>query len=181
MPLALDLHLEPLADGVHGAHADAVEPSADLVARVIELAARVKDRHDDLGGADAAVRHDADGDAATVVLDRHRPVEVDRHVHPRAEAAEVLVDGVVDDLPHQVVKAGAVVHVADVHARALADRLETLENGDAGAVVAGRRGRYVVCGVLAFDMGGADPSAGPAPRRARYLAMPFQSPRISGV
>jgi hypothetical protein len=44
---------------------------------------------------------------------------------------EVLVDGVVDDLPHEVVEPGAVVHVADVHAGALADRLEPLERGDA--------------------------------------------------
>ena len=53
-------------------------------------------------------------------------------------AGEVLVDRVVDDLPDEVVQARAVVHVADVHARALADGLEALEDGDAVLVVAGR-------------------------------------------
>ena len=64
----------------------------------------------------------------------------------------MLVDRVVDRLPHQVVQAGAVVHVADVHAGALADRLEALEDGDALAAVAGgrssetARGRYAPAG-----------------------------------
>ena len=44
-------------------------------------------------------------------------------------AVHRLVDGVVDDLPDQVVQSRA-AHAADVHARALADGLEALEDGD---------------------------------------------------
>ena len=52
-------------------------------------------------------------------------------------AGKRLVDAVVDDLVHHVVQAGAVVGVADVHARALANRIEALEDLDRfGAVVA---------------------------------------------
>ena len=40
-----------------------------------------------------------------------------------------LVDGVVDDLPHQMVQAGA-AHAADVHAGPLANRLEPFEYSD---------------------------------------------------
>ena len=49
-------------------------------------------------------------------------------------AGQRLVDGVVDDLPHQVVQA-ALAGGADVHAGALADRLEPLEDLDRGGVV----------------------------------------------
>jgi len=45
-------------------------------------------------------------------------------------AGQVLVDAVVDDLPDQVVQARAVVNIADVHPRALANRLEAFENRD---------------------------------------------------
>ena len=41
-----------------------------------------------------------------------------------------LVDAVVDDLVHHVVQARAVVGVADIHAGALADSLQPLENLD---------------------------------------------------
>ena len=45
-------------------------------------------------------------------------------------AGERLVDGVVDHLVDHVVQARAVVGVADIHARALAHRIEALEDLD---------------------------------------------------
>ena len=61
------------------------------------------------------------------------------HVDAVAEAGERFVDGVVDDLVDHVVKPGAVIGVADVHAGALANRLEALEDLDlVGVVVVGR-------------------------------------------
>ena len=58
-----------------------------------------------------------------------------------AEAGERLVDGVVDDLVDEVVQAHHAGR-ADVHARALADRLEALEDGDVLRVVAGGAARH---------------------------------------
>ena len=77
----------------------------------------------------------ADGDAAPVVGDGDRVVRVDRDVDARAVAGERLVDRVVDDLVDEVVQA-AHAGRADVHAGALADRLEALEDGDVLGVVA---------------------------------------------
>ena len=74
-------------------------------------------------------------DATAVVLDGHRVVVVDDDVDPIAVAREVLVDRVVDDLVDEVVQAGAVIGVPDVHARALADTLEPLQDGDGSAIV----------------------------------------------
>jgi hypothetical protein len=54
----------------------------------------------------------------------------------RAEAAEMLVDRVVDSFPNQMVQARAVVNVADVHTRAFTNRLEPLQNRDVVAAVA---------------------------------------------
>ena len=45
-------------------------------------------------------------------------------------AGERLVDGVVDDLVHHVMQAGAVIGVADIHARPLAHGVEALEDLD---------------------------------------------------
>jgi len=65
-----------------------------------------------------------DRDAAAVVLDGDRlAVLVQRHPDVVGEAVDHLVDRVVDDLPQQVVIA-AVIDAADVHAGALANRLE---------------------------------------------------------
>jgi hypothetical protein len=76
-----------------------------------------------------------DRDAAAVVGDGDRVVRVDRHLDGGGVAGESLVDGVVDDLPDEVVQT-ALTGRADVHARTLANRLETLEDGDVLGVVA---------------------------------------------
>ncbi len=61
-------------------------------------------------------------------------VGVDGHVDAVAVAGQRLVDGVVDDLVDQVVQARGTGR-ADVHAGALAHRLQALEDGDVlGAV-----------------------------------------------
>ena len=58
-----------------------------------------------------------------------------------AVAAERLVDGVVDDLPEAVHEAAGVGR-ADVHAGALAHRLEALEHGEmAGGIVGAHVGQ----------------------------------------
>src|SRR5207302_10801752 len=58
----------------------------------------------------------------------------------RSVAGEGLVDRVVDDLVDHVVQARAVVGVADVHARALAHRIEALQDLDGFRTVIGNRG-----------------------------------------
>jgi hypothetical protein len=69
-----------------------------------------------------------------------------------AVAGQRLVDGVVHHLEHQVVQAGAVGGVADVHARALAHRLQAFQDLDGlGAIAAGAWGRG---GLLAVGGGG---------------------------
>ena len=62
---------------------------------------------------------------------------MDRDDDVVAVAGQRLVDRVVDHLEHHVVQPGAVLRVADVHARTLAHGLQPLEDLDAaGAVVA---------------------------------------------
>ena len=92
--------------------------------------------HDDLGSANALFVH-ADRNAAAVVDDRDRTFRVNRDGHPVAVARQVLVDSVVDHLPNEVVKAGAIVRIADVHTRALANRLEPFEHLNGALIVAG--------------------------------------------
>ena len=58
--------------------------------------------------------------------------------HLGGVAGQRLVDGVVDDLVDHVVQAGAVIGVADIHARPLAHGVEALEDLDRfGAVIGG--------------------------------------------
>ena len=136
--VAVDLDEEPLGQRVDDADADAVQAAGDLVAAAAELAAGVEHGEHDLGRALALVRTGrvrVDRDAAAVVVDAAAAVGEQRDGDARAVAGHRLVDGVVDDLPDQVVQPGQAGR-ADVHARALAHRIEALEDLDVlGAVV----------------------------------------------
>ena len=133
--VAPDFQVEPLRQRVHDRHADAVQAARNLVGVVVELAAGVQHRQHDFGGRLAALVH-VGRNAAAVVDDGDRVVEVNRDVDFGAEAGERFVDRVVDDFVDQVMQSGR-PGGADVHRRALADRFEAFEDLDAfRAVVA---------------------------------------------
>ena len=133
--VAPDAQLQPDRQRVDDGDADAVQAAGNLVRILVELSAGVQLRHDDLRRRNALLVVDAGGDAASVVGDGAGAVGVQSRGDQRRVAGERLVDGVVDDLIDHVVQAGAVVGVADIHARALAHRVETAQNLDgAGAI-----------------------------------------------
>ena len=81
-----------------------MQTGGNLVARVVELAASMQHGHHDLCGADATVLHDADRDAAAIVLHSDRTVEMDGDDEAVTKACQVLVDRVVDCFPDEVVQ-----------------------------------------------------------------------------
>ena len=138
LAVAVDLEQQSLGQGVDDAHADAVEAAGNLVAVTTELAAGVEHGEHHLGRALALVatgRIRVDGNAAPVVLDPTAAVGEQGDDDAIGEPRHRLVDGVVDDLPDQVMEAGQPGR-PDVHPWALAHRVETFEHLDVlGAVV----------------------------------------------
>src|SRR5690606_29861086 len=116
-------------EGVDDRDAHAVQPAGDRIAGAAELSARVQDRHHDLDGRPTLGGVDRYGDAATVVHDPHATVGEQGDLDVVAVSGERLVHRVVHSLVHQVVET-ALTGRADVHAGALADCLEPLENRD---------------------------------------------------
>ena len=156
LAVAVDLDLEPLADEVDDARADAVQAARRLVGAVLvvlELAARAERGEDDLDGRDLRLGVHADGDAPAVVAARAASVGLDLHVDVVRVAGERLVDRVVDDLVDEVVQAARVV-AADVHAGAEADVLDVGQHLDLRlAVLAGDLAAEPLSG---SDGGGVD-------------------------
>ncbi len=137
---ALATHFDVDAGGqrVHHGDAHAVQTAGDRVAAAAELAAGVQLGHHRLDAGDAFARHLIDGDASSIVHDAHTAVGQNRHFDVGGVAGQGLVDGVVDDLVHQMVQA-ARSGGADVHARADAHRLKAFQNPQVGGVVVFRR------------------------------------------
>ena len=123
-----DAQLQPVRQCVHDRHAHAVETARDLVAVLVELPARMKLGHDDLGGRDAFGRVHVGRNAATVVPHRDRAVGMDPHADKVGVTGQRLVNAVVDDLIDHVMQARAIVRVANIHARSLSHGFQAFEN-----------------------------------------------------
>ena len=139
LAVAPDGQIEPFGERIDDADADAVETAGHLVgiivAGVLELTASMKLGHDDFSRRHAFLRMDSGRDSAAIVLDRHGTVGIELNEDPVAMAGKRFVDRIVADLEHHMVKTRAVVGVTDVHAGALAHRVEALEDLDALGVV----------------------------------------------
>jgi hypothetical protein len=133
--LAADLELEAIRERVDHRDADAVQAPRDLVGRVVELSTGVQPGHHDLGGGDLLGRVLFGRDPAAVVDHRDAAVLMDRDLDLATEPGHRLVDRVVDHLVDEMVQT-LESSGPDVHRRALANRLEALENLDGTGVVA---------------------------------------------
>jgi hypothetical protein len=133
--VAHDFHLEAVGQGVGDGHADPVQAAGETVGGVVvglvELAAGVQAGEDHFNGGHAFHRVDLDRNAATVVGDADRAVQVQGDADLLAEAGHGLIGGVVDDFLDDVER----VFGAGVHPRSLFDRLEALQHGDGIGVV----------------------------------------------
>ena len=147
LAIAAHCQAQPLAQAIDAAHAHAVQPARDLVAVLVELATGMQLGQRDLGrtalGLVLVVHLDAGRNASAVVGDADGVVGMDGHDDVVAMPGQRFVDRVVDHLEHQVVQAGAVGGVSDVHARALAHRFEPFEDLDAAFTVSGALRRIV--------------------------------------
>ncbi len=138
--VAPDRHLQPLGQRIRHRHTHAVQAAREAVGAaraLVELAARMQAREDDLHHRHTLFGVQAEGDAAAVVGDGDGAVGVQGQVDALAETGQRLVGGVVDDLLDDVQR----VVGAGVHARPLLDGLQALEHADGSFAIAGGGGR----------------------------------------
>ena len=108
---------------------------AEESAVVAGHAAGTELRHHHLGGGDAYLGIDFDGDAPAVVADGGGGVGVERDAHLGGEAGQHILQSVLNHLVDHGVEAAAVAGVADVHLGPLAHRIVPFQNLDVSSVV----------------------------------------------
>ena len=137
--IAADGQFQQFRQAIHAGHAHAVQTARDFIRVLVELAARVQLGHDDFRRRTLrivlVVHFQAGRHAAAIVGDRDRIVAVDGDVDIRAVAGQRFIDGVVQHFEYQMVQAGAVRGVANVHARAFAHGFQAFQDLDGGGAV----------------------------------------------
>ena len=136
MDFAVSVHFctQVTRKGVYARYPNAVETTGNLVTVFVEFTTGTDFGHDHLKGRDALLFVDADGNATAVVFYANAVGFGDGDVDCVAMPGQRLVNGVVNDLIHQVVQA-ANAHISNVHGGAHAHVFHALEGLDIGCVV----------------------------------------------
>ena len=125
-----------------------MKPARKLVSVAVKLTAGMQYGENDLQRGDPHFRVNPAGDSLPVVLHRNRPVGQQRHVNLLTSARQRLVNGVIHNFVHQVMKP-AQRGGADIHARAAAHRFQPFQHLYL-AVVINLSCFFVVCHVSSF-------------------------------
>ena len=104
-----------------------MQTARHFVRTLIELAAGVQHRHGDFETWFLLCLVEVHGNASPVVHYSNRVIRVDRQVDLAAVAGQRFVNGIVDNLVDQMMKAARGSRT-DIHTRTLPYRLESLEN-----------------------------------------------------
>ena len=102
-----------------------MKTARDFIGVVVELTARVQDRHNNLSGGDTLLMH-IRRYAAAIVRNCDRFIRMNHHIYLGAVARQSLIDRVINELKNHVMQPGAIVCVADVHTRALPNSVQAL-------------------------------------------------------
>ena len=110
-----------------------MQTAAGLIGRIVKFSACMERGEHETFRADTLLVH-ANGNSASIIRNRRGTVRFQSHLNAITIPRKMLVHGVVQDLVDQVIQTlGG--HAANIHSRALTDRLQSFQNGDAGSVV----------------------------------------------
>src|SRR5690606_841119 len=101
------------------------------------LTARMEDSHDHLRCGATLLRMNIHRHTTAIVEHADGVIHMDGNFDAIAITGEGYVDGVVGNLEHHVVEASAVVGIADIHARTLANGVQTAQHLNVAGIVAG--------------------------------------------
>ena len=152
--VAADIGLQPGGQRVDHRDTHAVQTARHLVGALFELAAGVQHGHHHVDGRHTGLMH-RHRDTAAVVGDLDTAVVEQADIDLVGVAGHRLVDGVVHDLPDQVVQTTS-AGGADVHAGTFPDGFQTLEDLDGVRTVGVWclvRGSHDRTGLLGFTVG----------------------------
>ena len=126
LAIALDVRFDAGGQCVDHGDTHAVQTTGHGIRFRVELTAGMQLGHNHLDGRDTGGVH-FDRDTTAVIDDLDAPVLTEGDNDLVGIARHCLIDGVVDDLPDQVVQAAG-TGGTDVHTGALTDGLEALQN-----------------------------------------------------
>ncbi len=102
-----------------------MQATGNLIGVIIKFSARVQNRHDNFRSRLAFLGMDIHRDAATIIGYGNRVIRMQDNINAITVPSQRFIDSVIHHFENHVMKAATVIRVSDVHAGALADRIQT--------------------------------------------------------
>ena len=126
-PVQKHIHGQPSAQRIDNRSTDSVKAPGVGVVLIVKLASGMEHGEDDLHPRDAHRRMGIHGHAAAIVKDTGGSVLMEGYLHFGGEAVGGLVDGVIHDLPEQMMQPPG-RSCSDIHAGAHPDGFQPFQN-----------------------------------------------------
>ena len=133
--VAMNFNVHPLGYSVDGRDAYAVQTAAHLVGAVVKFSSCVKFGHDHLGSRNPELVVLINRDAAAVISDGERMIGMKDDFNGVVVPCQVLINGIVNNLPDTMVKGGAVVRVTQVHPGSFSNGFKAFQHLNTTSVV----------------------------------------------
>ena len=143
----MHFHFAPLREEIYHCDPNAVKPTGGLISLLFEFATEFQNRHHPFERADLSTHflrkvYVALGrDSTTVVLDRHRPVRIDRYRNGLGVPRHRFIDRIVYHFVNQVMQPFQ-SRITDIHPRPGSNVLQVIEELQILCVVIGAIQRY---------------------------------------
>ncbi len=111
-----------------------MESSGYLISATTEFASGVQITHNHFKSGFLFGRVHAHGNTPAIITDAYGTVRVNGYPDAFTEARHRFIDGIIDNFPNQMMQATRGC-ITDIHARALADRVQSLQRLYGGFVV----------------------------------------------
>ncbi|CAI8198419.1 MAG: Uncharacterised protein [Alphaproteobacteria bacterium] len=144
--IAANGQLQPIGQCIDDGNANPVQAARDFITIGIKLTAGVQLRHNHLRGGNAFFRVHFGRNATAIIRHRHRAIGIEAHRNLIAMTGQSLINGIIDHLIDHMVQAGAVIRIANIHARALAHRFQPFQdlNGRSTIIAVLRVARLII-------------------------------------
>jgi hypothetical protein len=118
------------ADGqsIDNRNADTVQSTRDLVGIIIKFTSGMQLRHDHFGCRNALFSVNINWNAAAIIGNRHRPIFIQPHLDNITMPGKRLINRIIDNLINHMMQPGTIIRVADIHAGALANSVQTAQH-----------------------------------------------------
>ena len=120
--------LKPLGQGINNRNANPVQSARDLVRIIIKFTAGMQLRHDHFGCRNALFSVNINRNAPAIISDRHRPILIQLYLDNVTMPGKRLINRIIDNLIDHVMQPGAIIGVANIHAGALANSVQTAQH-----------------------------------------------------